>query len=364
MSLGALRAGFHLSLAVELDAHAMTAHTCNFPGFRHRADDISTLNGTTLLERACLETGGLSGLIGGPPCQGFSVMGRRDVVDPRNNLFVKFYQLVAECRPKFFVAENVLGIMHAQYDEIRRTANRLVEEEYVLVEPIVIKASDYGAPTSRTRVFFIGYRADAVRPITHEDLEARRAPGVRVAEALRGLPVAIEQDWLTEERSWRSVLQQPPSRFWERVEGAIPAGMGDPEALRRLQQEFSVSGCFGTRHSDQVAARYHALGHGKQDATSKAIRLDPLGFCPTLRAGTDNTKGSRQAVRPIHPVEPRVITPREAARLQGFPDWFRFAPSKWHSFRQIGNSVSPIVAEAVFDVMMERLCPAQEVVTT
>ncbi len=333
----------------------MAAHTRNFPGFRHRSDDISTLNGATLLQHARLETGGLGGLIGGPPCQGFSVMGRRDAVDPRNDLFVKFYRLVAECRPKFFVAENVLGIMHTQYDEIRRVANRLVEEDYVLLEPIVIKASDYGAPTSRTRVFFIGYRADAVRPIAHADLEARQSPGIRVAEALRGLPVAIEQEWLTEERSWRSVSQQPTSRFWERVEGAIPAGMGDPEAVRRLQDDLSVSGCFGTRHSDEVAARYRALVHGEQDTTSKAVRLDPSGFCPTLRAGTDNTKGSRQAVRPIHPVEPRVITPREAARLQGFPDWFRFAPSKWHSFRQIGNSVSPIVAEIVFDTIGSRI---------
>jgi DNA (cytosine-5)-methyltransferase 1 len=77
------------------------------------------------------------------------------------------------------------------------------------------------------------------------------------------------------------------------------------------------------------------------------VKLDPEGYCPTLRAGTGPDRGSFQAVRPIHYLRPRVITPREAARLQGFPDWYQFDQTKWHSFRQIGNSVSPLVAEVV-----------------
>ncbi len=93
------------------------------------------------------------------------------------------------------------------------------------------------------------------------------------------------------------------------------------------------------------------LNPGQQDKVSKSSKLDIDGFCPTLRAGTDNTKGSFQAVRPIHPSQPRVITPREAARLQGFPDWFQFHETKWHSFRQIGNSVCPIVGEKVLSAI-------------
>jgi len=81
------------------------------------------------------------------------------------------------------------------------------------------------------------------------------------------------------------------------------------------------------------------------DSISKARRLDVEGLCPTLRAGTGPERGSFQAVRPIHPRAPRVISPREAARLQGFPDWFVFDHTKWHAFRQIGNSVSPLVSE-------------------
>lgn len=83
--------------------------------------------------------------------------------------------------------------------------------------------------------------------------------------------------------------------------------------------------------------------------------MDPNAFCPTLRAGTGPEKGSFQAVRPIHFSEARVINPREAARLQGFPDWFVLPNTIWHSFRQIGNSVSPIAAEAILKVIYMRL---------
>ena len=101
--------------------------------------------------------------------------------------------------------------------------------------------------------------------------------------------------------------------------------------------------------------RFGILGYGEMDKISRASRLDPNNFCPTLRAGTGKDRGSFQSVRPIHYSAPRVIAPREAARLQGFPDWFLFHPTKWHSFRQIGNSVSPIVSEAILKPFLKIL---------
>ena len=131
--------------------------------------------------------------------------------------------------------------------------------------------------------------------------------------------------------------------------------MGDRAALRRLRKSNEVSGFLGTAHGAEIAGRYARVETGKRDPVSKSSRLDLDGFCPTLRAGTGPDRGSYQAVRPIHPTEGRVITPREAARLQGFPDWFQFDPTKWHSFRQIGNSVSPILAERIFAVIARAL---------
>ncbi|EFN7879408.1 DNA cytosine methyltransferase, partial [Escherichia coli] len=134
----------------------------------------------------------------------------------------------------------------------------------------------------------------------------------------------------------------------------VPNNVGDPESLEKLKKGL-VSGFLGTIHTDEVINRYKKLSFGETDKISRSQRLNPNGFCPTLRAGTGSDKGSYQAVRPIHPTQARVITPREAARLQGFPDWFRFHPTKWHSFRQIGNSVSPLVAEAML-LPLYKLC--------
>jgi DNA (cytosine-5)-methyltransferase 1 len=125
-----------------------------------------------------------------------------------------------------------------------------------------------------------------------------------------------------------------------------PKGCGWNTAIEKLEQGY-VSGLMDTLHTKAVQKRYIAVKPGKSDSTSKAFKLDWEGQCPTLRAGTGSDKGSYQAVRPLHPEQGRVITVREAARLQGFPDWFVFHPTKWHSFRMIGNSVSPYLSEAI-----------------
>jgi DNA (cytosine-5)-methyltransferase 1 len=354
LSLGACRAGFHLSLAVEMENHAMQGHQLNFPSVTHLKEDVSQLTGKVLLDKSGMRLGQLDGLIGGPPCQGFSVMGERSEEDPRNALFTKFFSLVAETGPKFFMAENVPGILESRYDSLRADAFALLPNNYVIIPPMRIKASDYGASTVRERVFFIGYLRDEVAQLCQEDFTPQNIiTPPNVGEALAGLPTDISPNWLTEADSWRAITISEDAQF--READNIPYGVGNAEAVRRYKNEQVVSGCFGTRHSPEIAKRYGQLKPKQKDVISKAVRLDAKGLCPTLRAGTGPDKGSYQAVRPIHPTENRVITPREAARLQGFPDWFRFAPSKWHSFRQIGNSVSPIVAKAIFDTIRTRL---------
>mgnify|MGYP001081628903 CR=1 FL=1 len=358
LSLGATRAGFNLALAVELDKHAIAAHQLNFPGSKHLPTDISGLSGNQVMHYASLTKGELDGLIGGPPCQGFSMMGRRSASDPRNNLFIKFFELVRDCLPKFFVVENVPGLLNKEYDKIRDIAISYVNNHYTILHPLKFKASDFGAATSRERVFFVGYRPETVIPLSRESFEIHKVNNLTtVADALRGLPSQICSEWLTEEQSWRVVEPLPDSPFWNRMSDIIPDGTGDQEAVRRYKEENLVSGCFGTRHTPEVMERYKNLKPGEKDRISKSVRLASDGLCPTLRAGTGPDRGSYQAVRPIHPTLPRVITPREAARLQGFPDWFQFAPSKWHSFRQIGNSVSPILAEVVCKVIRDHLVP-------
>ena len=350
LSLGAARAGFDVRASVEIDKFAIEVHKRNFPSTSHVDQDVSVLSGDALLTSAGLLPGELTGLIGGPPCQGFSTMGRRDEADERNNLFGHFFRLVSELRPAFFVAENVPGILDPRYEQIRERAFQLVPNEYRLLDPIRLRADSFGVPTTRTRIFFIGYDPRHFRVDLGVDMFAPPlAPGLvtTVGRALIGLPEEIDHSWQSAEQGWRPVAAAPDDWFFERVTNNVPTGIGDVYALDRYFDRGQVSGCMGTRHTPEVIERFSNTPPGKVDPISKAIRLRHDGFCPTLRAGTAKEKGSYQAVRPIHYSEPRVITPREAARLQGFPDWFTFHETKWHSFRQIGNSVSPLIAEFV-----------------
>lgn len=356
LSLGAARAGFKVYGAVEIDPHAMDTHKRNFPGTIHLEEDISTLTGSGLSAFLRLNGKRLAGVIGGPPCQGFSYIGKRNIDDHRNNLFADFFRIVADVRPVFFLAENVPGILDKSNDSIREEALSKVESEYTFLPPMILKASDYGAPTLRTRVFFYGYLKDEMAALTPEDfIPADDVEQVCVKDALRGLPTKIHPQWQSESQGWRRVRVYGDGYYAVRLHGHIPDGVSNPIARKRLTSESLASGSLGTKHMPDIVARYAQIPPGGNDAVSRAQRLELNGFCPTLRAGTGRDHGSYQAVRPIHPTQNRVITPREAARLQGFPDWFQFSPTKWHSFRQIGSSVSPIIAERILSVINKAL---------
>ena len=137
------------------------------------------------------------------------------------------------------------------------------------------------------------------------------------------------------------------------IAGLIVALGTEVLALRSSDQTFT--GHRLTVHTAAVIKRFSTVAPGAMDAVGRHPRLDWAGQCPTLRAGTGSDKGSYQSVRPLHPEEPRVITVRESARLQGFPDSHRFHPTVWHSSRMIGNSVSPIIAKVIFSAIAAKL---------
>ena len=363
LSLGSARAGFVVRGAVDNDPKANHAHKVNFPNTVHLNADIANITGTELTDRLFCNGESIVGIVGGPPCQGFSAIGRRDKDDTRNMSFVQFFRIVSEVQPKFFLVENVPGIMQDMYDGIREQAFSFVEGKYAILPEMHLSANEYGAATTRKRIFFFGYLTDDMDPMTIDKFDPPSDTEiVHVKDALCGLPPRIDPDWQNEEKSWQVVGVYPNGSFGQRLRGHIPSGVGDQDALRRLSLRNEVSGFLGTAHTADVTERFAKTECGRYDSISKSYRLDPDGFCPTLRAGTGPDQGSFQAVRPIHPTEARVITPREAARLQGFPDWFQFSSTKWHSFRQIGNSVSPILAERILSTVAKSLgiVPATE----
>lgn len=122
--------------------------------------------------------------------------------------------------------------------------------------------------------------------------------------------------------------------------------MWDPDVLTSSMR---------TVHTGKSIRRFDATPPGTIEPVSRFLRLDPNRYCNTLRAGTDSKRGAYTSPRPIHPITPRVITVREAARLHSFPDWFRLHSTKWHGFRQVGNAVAPRVGRAMGEVIVRAL---------
>ncbi len=278
--------------------------------------------------------------MGGPPCQGFSVGGARSASDPRNALVFDFMRVVEELKPSYFVMENVPGILDPRYapilESVLRTASRL---GYHVDHPFwLLNAADFGVPQRRRRTFVVGSLAGMLRPMMPVGL----ARPVTVGQALRDL----------------YVVEERPERIRDgQYFGALGKASAYSLRLRRSSSEppAPLSGFFPTEHTRATVKRFSKVKPGDYEAVSRFYRLEEAGVSPTLRAGTGVERGKFMAPRPIHPVYDRCIHVREAARLHSFPDRFQFHEAKWHAFMQIGNSVPPLLSQAVGDSIMSAL---------
>lgn len=338
-SLGAHLAGFEVSLAVDVDPVLSSSFGVNFPTVPLQNWNLVDVQPELLRSGA---GGPVAGVIGGPPCQAFSEIGRRSRTDDRRDLIKHFFRLVAALRPGFFVMENVRGLGFPGNREVLDDALELVAGRYTIIDPIMLDAAAFGAPTSRKRLFVFGFDPSEWDVPDMADLEAMKAPALTVKDAIHDLVTARSTGVDSEGRDWWLYDGRRRVSPYAEVARSMPPTMLGTDAIAGR-----FSGHLKTRHTEAVVRRFSTIRMGQQDPIGKHHRLNWDAQAPTLRAGTGSDRGSYQSVRPIHPSENRVVTPREAARLQGFPDWFVFHPTIWHSFRMIGNSVSPFVSQAV-----------------
>lgn len=346
-TLGAYRAGFDTILGVDLDEDITSSFSTNFPHTRLLNCDIAKNSPADLMDFAKIEKGEIAGIVGGPPCQGFSWIGKRNPKDKRNQLVGRFFHYVDSIEPAFFIMENVPGILTDRLIHTLKEGIEIVERKYRFLGPLVLNAASYGAATSRSRVFIIGYRPGRIETITEDELRCRdNDQHNTVFDAIHDLPhlELAEEDEFGD--FWARYSDLPSTDFAKNARMLPPKNLST-DTIRRKLNKNKVSGFQSTIHSKEVLNRFSSLAEGEVDKISRCRRLKWDDLCPTLRAGTGKAHGSHQAIRPIHPSENRVIAVREAARIQGFPDWFQFHPTKWHSFRMIGNSVSPYVAKTL-----------------
>jgi DNA (cytosine-5)-methyltransferase 1 len=379
LSLGFEQAGFDIVTAVEYDPVHAAVHEFNFPVVPIVCADVNKLAPAELetsalagLKRLGRDPGeldlGIDVVFGGPPCQGFSFIGYRALDDPRNSLVFRFFEIVRALRPKYFVMENVPGMRAGGHASILADLVDCFEGAgYEIVRPIkVLNAADFGVPQDRKRLILLGYRKGEKPPAyPAPSVNAKRRrwrseppslfqflpPGPTVSDAigdlpdLDGYPELIDSDSVALSREVLAQMSRRASRYARRLRGSED----DPND-RGYPREWDLkvlTSSLRTLHTSESKRRFRRTQQGCVEPISRFLRLDPEGLCNTLRAGSGSERGAFTSPRPIHPHLPRVISVREAARLHGFPDWFRMHVTKWNGFRSVGNAVPPPLARAI-----------------
>ena len=385
LSLGLESAGFDVVCSSDYDPVHAATHEFNFPKTKMLCGDISRLQGEDLLSGAAEGAeahenshweGRVDLVAGGPPCQGFSFIGKRLVDDERNRLVFHFFRVIRELLPRYFVMENVPGMASGGH---RGVLEQLIQDfegiGYRFPEGHwrILNAAEFGVPQDRRRLFLIGaYQG--------EELVSPPDPTVAPAGGTRLSSENPDPDLPTGPTVWEAIGDLPNLNRYPTLLRSDCVSLG-PEVLSRQEELASayarrlreldvekeirtvprtwergvLTASARTSHSEESVRRFRRTKPGEVEPISRFYRLPPSGLCNTLRAGTGSERGAFTSPRPIHPYLPRVLSNREAARLHSLPDWFRPHATKWHGFRQIGNAVAPFVGTAVGRAVIDGL---------
>lgn len=339
LSLGFIKAGYTVKKAVEIDASIANTYRLNHPEVEVVVDDIRNIDQAGLFKPGDAEV-----IIGGPPCQGFSMAGARIrngfIDDPRNYLFKHYFNVVKTVKPKVFVMENVKGILTMQggkiFDEILRifSDQTLLEGAPYHLHYQIVKAVEFGIPQKRERMILIGTQIP--------DLPFDMLWEQTKAEILQEVPHYFDPV---------TVADAISNLGSTTADGTLPT----PEPLTKYQRDLAAPQPFlsnhtRTKHSSIAVDRMHRVSNGENftvleedihSVHSGAYgRLSWDAPAPTITTRFDTPAGGRF----IHPVEDRTLSPREAARIQSFPDDFVFYGTKTSICKQIGNAVPPKIS--------------------
>jgi DNA (cytosine-5)-methyltransferase 1 len=348
LSLGFEQAGFDILAAVEIDPIHCATHEFNFPRCKMLCRDISIVSAKEIRAAAGIGRREVDVVFGGPPCQGFSMMGKRAFDDPRNSLVLHYVRIVRELSPKYFVFENVKGLTHGKHRQFLDEIVEILSKDYDILLPYrVLNAAQHGVPQDRKRLFLVGARKGQALP-NYPDIAAP----VTVEDALADIPDAERFLELIDSDSVMTKFGKPS--FYARALREM-----DDQLLhfgyKRKYDPRVLTSSMRADHTKLSRKRFAATKPGQTEPVSRFHKLDPKGVCNTLRAGTNTDRGAFTSPRPIHYLFDRCITVREAARLHSYPDWFRFHVTKWHGGRQIGNSVPPALARAMAEMIMKAM---------
>lgn len=348
LMLGLEMAGFKTLVATEIHPDPCKTLKHNFPEVPIVCADIKKLSGLDLLKEANLKSDvKIDLLAGGPPCQGFSNAGLKDPDDPRNTLIGDYIRIVEELCPRFFLMENVEGLKNLHNGRMfEKVLDRFNKTGYSIRWKVLF-AADYGVPQMRKRLFIVGSRdaEDFHFPLpTHHpsniiqyDLfENKAKPYVTVGDALEDIPL-IQQGEISNRYN-----KTPKSEYAKYLRG-------NTEILENHQ---------ASRHRRETA-EYYALvpPGGNWQSIPEHLRKKKQGMQRWPLDGLSRTI-TTEPTDFIHPILHRIPTIRELARIQSFPDWYKFLGQRTTGNKmrrlgycaqsqQVGNAVPPLLAKAV-----------------
>lgn len=338
MSIGSIMAGINPVLAVEFDIHAANTYKANHPNTIVLQQDIKTVNPLEYTDKNPFI------LFGGPPCQGFSVANTktRNIDNPNNWMFKEYLRFVHDLEPEWFLFENVLGFKSFNKGKFAIE----VEEELKLAgyetNSTVLNASDFGVPQDRKRFFIVGHKKEK-GGIKFDFTALKKQKHVSVGDALADLPVLNNGDKLNE-CNYKHEALHPYTKIMRRK---------SKTAIQNLV----------TKSRPHIVDRYRVIKQGENWEAAKrkgllktytSTKHTHSGIYKRLEANKPAvTIANYRKSMLIHPYEDRGLSLREAARLQSFPDNFKFEGTLSFQQQQVGNAVPPLLAKAIFQQIVQ-----------
>jgi len=364
MSEGFSQAGFKIIAANEILEDAAETFKLNHPEAKMIIGNIEKISPESFLNECGLKKEDIDLVIGGPPCQGFSMANRQRLInDSRNHLYKYFVNFVDNIRPKVFIMENVKGILHKSEDIV----NDFKKIGYTL-DFRLLNAKNYGIPQNRERVFFVGIKnvlgAEAIVDNIFNLIEKRKvAIEIPLKDALWGLrkikarskknktDLEVEDSGFSEDNI---VLENesPPKYILQINNGKVPTKVYNHKSRFNNERDLEIfkrlpQGGKSDHPSIADIMPYKKRSHIFKD---KYYKLMEYKVSKTI---TSHMKFDCNMY--IHPRECRGLTPREAARIQSFPDSFKFTGSFTKWYLQIGNAVPPLLAKEIAESVKEAL---------
>ena len=359
LSTGMEQAGFTPWFVNEIVPIFCNTYKCNhkLPDSHYYVGDINQLNKDIAKFQDILSD--ISIVCGGPPCQGFSTANRQRIIDdPRNNLYKAYLQFLSVVRPKFFVMENVRGMAN-KIEEIKQNFREYLGEEYQF-DAAVLQAQDFGVPQNRKRLIMIGNRMGINPAEIFAEIEKQKRPAFVLKDALEGLPelqARAEKGRSDIENSISGFsvcdFDYPKTDFYRFINGDRSLDKlynhknrynnpRDIEIFSRLPQ-----GGDSLHPSIADIMPYSRRNHIFKD---KYFKLEDGKICKTI---TSHMKYDCNMY--IHPWQARGLSPREAARIQTFPDDYVLTGPQNSWYAQVGNAVPVKLAKAIGDAIMKFL---------